>query len=165
MPHKQRRSKGTDNATRIIIGIIIGLVVLGIWQIFFVPHQSSSLWMLPGLPNTQDTQFPSVASFGVTLEHANPQGSLTEKQALIMANQLEPDAAAHAQSIHARYVLFTYPAHPNNGSQTFNKVPAWFIWYQKIVNPSVNAGNDNPGHDLYIFLDATSGNELLSIWP
>src|SRR5579885_3620075 len=69
--------------------------------------------------------------------------------------------ATQAKSTTASYVLLSYPvgsghpAHPH-----FNNVPAWMIVYQQV--PVTFSSQTH--QDLYLFLDANTGKELLAIW-
>ena len=131
---------------------------------------------LPGIPilNFGPTPLPTIqssplAAVGITLTQSNQTPTINKQQAILIANQLEADAAAHAKSTTAQFVVLTYqnkgtPAtHPD-----FNNVPVWMVLYQKIPlqspDPSVDpTPQSRTSYDLYVFLDASSGKELLKI--
>jgi hypothetical protein len=135
---------------------------------FVTPHFS-----LPGfnVPTAMpETQIPPLLAEGITLGHLDQTPSLSQKQAMLLASQLEPDAATKAKTVAARYVSLTYtststaPVHSN-----LSNVPVWLIVYQQIPLQPADASVDptpfpHSYHDLYVFLDASSGKEVLSIW-
>lgn len=111
-----------------------------------------------------------LAAAGIALGHPTQVPALNQQQALVLASQLEPDAAAQAKKTLAQYVLLTYTgtgaatAHAN-----LKDVPSWLVLYQQIPLPPSDASADptpfpQAQHDLYVFLDAHSGKELLVIW-
>jgi hypothetical protein len=120
----------------------------------------------PSLPGTNTTPvanapLPSLTAEGITLSSANQNPTLSQQQAVTLANQLEPDAANNAKSIYARCVLLSHAS--------LNSVPVWMVAYQKIpIEPnsaSVDpASSTRTSHDLYVFVDANTGKELLSVW-
>jgi hypothetical protein len=94
---------------------------------------------------------------------------LSQQQALLIASQLEPGATSKSKTTSARYVLLSYPdkstpaAHPD-----YHDVPTWMILYQRIPLEPADASLDptpfpHSSYDLYVFLDANSGKELLAI--
>ena len=90
------------------------------------------------------------------------------QQALQIAGTLEPDAAAHAKKVISEYVLLNY-AQKNSTQPDMTNRPAWMIYYQQIPLQSTDPAVDptpfpQSHHDLYVFLDATSGKELLAVW-
>ncbi|HEY0752633.1 MAG TPA: hypothetical protein VGD98_01535 [Ktedonobacteraceae bacterium] len=119
-------------------------------------------------PTAQPTVDPLLAA-GITL--ATPGSGqtalLNRQQALLLANQMEPQAAVHASSVNAAYILFSY-----KGSTTttgaLNSVPAWLVHYSKVVLAAPDNAADphatNTPHECYLFLDANSGQELLALW-
>jgi hypothetical protein len=125
----------------------------------------------PGLqpqPTARSTTDPLVAA-GITLTTpAQGQSALlSEQQARLLADQMEPQAAAHAHSVSARYILFSY----KGGTATIasaNDIPAWFIHYINVAGPGSDTAADphatNTSHDCYLFLNANSGQELLALW-
>ncbi|HEV7236812.1 MAG TPA: hypothetical protein VGN15_11555, partial [Ktedonobacteraceae bacterium] len=117
-------------------------------------------------PNIQS---PPLAAVGITLSQSNQTPTVKQQQALLIASQLEPDAATKAKSTTAQFVLLNYQ---NKGTPAthadFNNVPVWMVLYQKIPLPSADPAVDptppsHPSYDLYVFLDASSGKELLKI--
>lgn len=128
------------------------------------PLAGSFLQALTPSPVNSD---PLLAA-GITL--ASPgQGQVsafTKQQALLLAGQLEP-AAAKAGSVTAVYTLFSYTA-PNASQKSFHDAAIWLVHYSKVPEPHPDTSADphaaSASHDLYVFLDATSGQELLSLW-
>ncbi len=127
---------------------------------------------IPGNTPTasSSTQISPITVAGISLGHPTRSPALTQQQALLIAGQLEPDAATNAKKTSAQYVLLnnartnTPASHPD-----LNNVPAWMIVYQQIplapVDPAVDSTPfPQTQHDLYVFLDANTGKELLVIW-
>jgi hypothetical protein len=115
-------------------------------------------------------QISSLLVAGITLGRPTRPPALNQQQALLIASELEPDAATHAESTSTQYVLLNYinrntPAtHPD-----LNNYPAWMILYQNIpLAPNDPSLDPTPfpqsHHDLYVFLDANTGKELLATW-
>lgn len=122
-------------------------------------------------PTGHPTTLPSsLTDAGISLGHPMQAPALTEQQALVIASQLEPNAAAHAGKTHAQYVLLNYAGTNASASHAdLSNVPAWMIVYQQIpLAPGDLSADPTPfpqtHHDLYIFLDANSGKEILAIW-
>jgi hypothetical protein len=95
---------------------------------------------------------------------------LNQQQAFFIAGQLEPEATAQAKSASASYVLLNYSA-TNTSSVPIDlhNTPAWMVWYQKIPQAVADSTVDATppsaaSHDLYVFLNADDGKELLVIW-
>jgi hypothetical protein len=174
MAKKQRPSR-LNIITGIVGAILLALAFLWLTLLFQLRHGGMSggtTWTIPGLGAgiTPEAESPQLVAAGITLGRADQRPALSQQQALYLAGQLEPEAATKAKSTSARFVLLNYPAgdtsaaHPN-----LNKVPVWMIWYQMIpLEPADAAVDPTPfprsHHDLYVFLDANSGKELLSIW-
>jgi len=153
------------------VGAIL-LAVATVWIGWLLLHQFGG----PALPiigfpaiTSSDTQILPLTAEGITLGHTDQAPKLSKQQALLIASQLQPDAAARSKATDAQYVLVTYPnkstpaTHPD-----LNKVPAWMIHYQKIpLNAADPAVDPTPlsrtSYDLYVFLDANNGKELLVI--
>jgi hypothetical protein len=105
---------------------------------------------------------------GITLS-APTQGQeplLTRQQAILLVDEMEPEAAVQASGATASYTLFSYKG--SNSAASFHNVPAWLVHYTGISEPPPDTSSDphasNTHHDLYVFLDANSGKELLAIW-
>ena len=107
---------------------------------------------------------------GIMLHGTDQKPVLSRQQAVEIANRLETDAAGRAKAIDTRYALLTYHttkntiAHPN-----WENVAVWMVLYQKIPHCVGDTSFDvkSPSqsyHDLYVFLDANSGQELFSLW-
>lgn len=161
--------------TGIIGGILLGIAVLWIiWRLFHPTAGEVSLPILPipGLAPTYPAvqQVPPLAAAGVTLGTPAQASTLNQQQALLLARQLEPDAAANAQKTIAEYVLLSYNStSPSSPHHSLSKIPAWMVVYQRIPLAPADASVDptpfpQSYHDLYVFLDAGSGKELLTIW-
>ncbi len=172
---KKLRSPRSNLVSGFIGGTLLagGALWLG-WMLFF--QHGIFLSVAHGTPPRQakaappETQIPALLAQGITLRHSDQQPALSQQQALVIANQLEASAATAAQSTTVRYVLLDYP---NTGSPvthpTITNVPVWLVWYQKIpLTPADPAVDPTPlpraTHDLYVFLDANNGKELISIW-
>jgi hypothetical protein len=125
----------------------------------------------PGLqvqPTAQPTVDPLLAA-GITLS-TPAQGQtthLSQQQARLLADQLEPQAAVHASSVSTEYVLLTY----KGGSATtgaLQEAPAWMIHYTRVSVAAPDTAADphatSTPHDCYLFLDANSGQELFALW-
>ena len=171
MPEKQFRGTTKRNepqpllrlSSGLVGGILLGIAVIWI-GVLLLQRVGVSVPSIPGIgyPATQGPtiQITPLVAEGITLGQTNQTPALNQQQALLLASELEPDAAAHAKVTGARYVLLNYantstPAvHPN-----FNGVPAWMITYSQIPQQSSSQAT----YDLYVFLDANSGKELLSV--
>ncbi len=153
-----------------------GLLALGaIWLGWLLLHQFGGP-ALPSIPilNFAPTTPPNVqssplAAIGITLSQSNQTPAVKQQQALLLASQLEPDAASKAKSTTAQFVLLNYQNRATPATHAdFNNVPVWMVLYQKIPLPSADPAVDptplsRSSYDLYVFLDANSGKELLKI--
>jgi hypothetical protein len=173
------RKKRRTNRSRAISGVIgATLLLIGVlgfaWLIVYRPHSLTipTSIRVPGLvpASAPEVQLTPLLAAGITLGHADQQPTLNQQQALLIASQMEPDAASKARKTSARYVLLNYPGSGTPGTRTALKnVPVWMVWYQQVpLQPADAAVDPTPFphsyHDLYVFLDANSGKELLSIW-
>ncbi|HLI06812.1 MAG TPA: hypothetical protein VKV40_09605 [Ktedonobacteraceae bacterium] len=141
-----------------IVGALL-LVVALVWAFLLVFHPSLASHISSSLPGAvptpaPETQISALEAEGITLQHPSQAPGLSQQQALLLASQLVPQAAAQARNMKASYVLLNYPA------SNFNNAPAWMIVYQQV--PVTFASQSH--QDLYLFLDANSGRELLAIW-
>lgn len=170
---KKLRENRLTVPSRVLLGIGLGLALLAVWQIFFVAHDTVPMfwpWSAMFHSNMPELQYPPLLAVGISLGHADQQPALSKEQAMFIANQLRPDAAAQAKQIEARYVLLDYRAEPaSTASASFQDVPTWLVWYQKIPLQATSALVDptpfpQSYHDLYLFLDDSTGHELLSVW-
>lgn len=154
--------------------VIVALLWLG-WLL--LPRLADTIGIsfgpFPGMPSapTPEIALSPLAAAGVSIGHPSQAPTLTQQQALYLVSQLEPDAAANAKKTGAAYVLLNYmPASGSTTSQTtLTNVPAWLVLYQQVpLRPSDSsadpASSTATHHDLYVFLDATTGKELLVIW-
>jgi hypothetical protein len=160
-------------ASGVIGGILVGLCAL--WLGWLLLHQLGGP-ALPPLPvigflptPTPDTQLAALTAEGITLGHTDQAPTVSQQQALQLASQLEPDAASLSKSSSAQYVLLNYPNKSTPATHAnFNGVPSWLVVYRKIPLKSAAASVDptpssRTTYDVYVFLDANSGKELLVI--
>ena len=114
------------------------------------------------------TQVPPLAAAGISLGHPTQTPALTQQEAIFIASQLEPDAATNAKKTSAQYVLVSYAG--TNASTSypgFHNVLAWMIVYEQIPLAPADLGVTpfpQTHYDLYVFLDANTGKELLALW-
>jgi hypothetical protein len=191
MVRKKRRRSQSRLGSAIAGGILLGIALLWLGRILFFQHGHLSGITLPGLApslqhgrlsgitlpglapsptNPPEIQIPQLVAEGITLEQANQTPKLSQQQALFIASQRQPDAASAAKVATARYVLLNAPVtgtpttHPS-----LTNIPVWMVWYQHIPQNHADPAIDptplaHPFHDLYVFLDANSGKEVLSVW-
>lgn len=173
MPAERTPARQPRMATGIIGGLLLGLA--GIWLVWLLLHQLGGP-ALPRLPisglvptSAPAVQITPLAAEGITLGHTDQTPALNKQQALLIASQLEPDAASKSKSSSTQYVLLNYPNKDKTATHTaLNGVPAWMVLYQKIplersdtsVDPT---SSPNAYYDLYVFLDANNGKELLVV--
>lgn len=155
----------TQLVSGLIGGILLGIAVLWI-GVLVLQHVGVAVPSFPTIvgfgssSSAPVVQITPLVAEGITLGATNQTPALNQQQALLLASELEPDAASHAKVTGAKYVLLTYPdtstppVHPN-----FNGVPTWMITYQQIPQQSSTQAT----YDLYVFLDAKSGKELLTV--
>jgi len=167
---KSRTTLWSRQASKIVGAIL--LVVAAVWLgwLIFQRGGAAGISILPIPVNTPIGQVPPLVAAGITLGHASRTPALDQKQALLIASQLEPDAATNAKKTSSEYVLLNYTSTSASASHTnLSNVPAWMVLYQQIPlapgDPSVDPNAPSHGtYDLYVFLDANSGKELLAIW-
>lgn len=157
-----------------IVGGIL-LAVAALWMIWLLVHQlgGSALSIIPivGFPpvTSPTTQLSPLAAEGITLGHTDVSPTLSKQQALVIASLLQPGAAAKAKTTDAQYVLVTYPNKSTPATHVhLNNTAAWMIHYQKIPLSAPDPAIDptppvRTSYDLYVFLDANSGKELLVV--
>jgi len=175
MPKKLRRPTTTRSrvTSAIIGGLLLGLS--GIWLGWLLLHQFGVV-SLPNLPvlNTVPTaqaNLPTapLTAEGITLGQPSQPPVISQQQALLMASQLEPDAATKAKHTVAEYVLLTYPNKATPATHAdFNNVSAWMVIYQQVPLQPADASVDptpfpHSHYDLYVFIDSTTGKELFAI--
>jgi|SRR5579884_2845418 len=170
-----KRSPLLSRQSSKIAGIVL-LVVAAVWLGWLVFNRGApggiSFSSFPGLPplNTPIGQPSPLVAAGITLGRPSQLPALNQQQALLTASQLEPDAAANAKKTSSEYVLLNYTSTSASSPHgNLRNVPVWLIHYQQIplasADPSVDPNAASGGtHDLYVFLDANSGKELLAIW-
>lgn len=173
----ETKSRNTHSGSQVHRGRVVGgilIVMASLWLGLLLLYHFGmgivglSSQPLPGLaPPTEPVS--SLAAAGVSLGHPTRSPALTQQQALVIAGQLEADAATKAKKTSAQYVLLNYIG---TGTSTLhsdlNNVPAWMIMYQQIplasTDPSVDTTPFPQEHqDLYVFLNANTGKELLAI--
>jgi len=160
--------------TALLGGSLLAICILWSGWLFFYqpggPYLSPST-LLSGLVATPTANQPiaPLLAQGITLRSTEQKPALSQQQAVEIAKRLEPDAASKAKSTSARYALLTYPmtntpaTHPD-----WDNVEVWMIWYQQIPQSVGDTSFDSSipprsYHDLYVFLDANSGQELFSL--
>ncbi len=173
-PAPKRRNSPLRVLSGIVGGLFLVVGIVGFGWFFVYQHQAPVLPTLP-LPGLAPTNQPVVQiapllAEGITLVSPTQTPGLSQEQALLVASQLEADAAAEASTTTAQYVLLSYASRstPAIGPK-LSDVPAWMVVYQNIpLQPSDASVDPTPfphSHfDLFVFLDATTGKELLTIW-
>ncbi|GLV57063.1 hypothetical protein KDH_39010 [Dictyobacter sp. S3.2.2.5] len=162
-----------DGRGRFIGGLLLGIGLFWLlWLFLFHPVSVPmiSRWSMVDAATTPVPasllQSEPLKAVGVTLSTPNDTPPISRLQALQLAAQAEPDAATSAKKIDAHYVLLTYPAvtnHQNHSS--FTNLPTWLIWYQQVPQPSTNVAlTTQPPQDLYLFINAQTGQPALAIW-
>ncbi len=171
---KRRRRLQSKRMSAIAGAILLGLGCLWLGWLLLGQHNNSNggsfIWPLPGSnPASSDAPIPQLVAAGINLSHAGQNPNLSQQQATAIANQLEPDAASNAKSTNARYALLNYVPTGTSTHATLNNVPVWMVIYQHIPIAPNNASVDpvpstRSYHDLYVFVDANTGKEVLSVW-
>jgi hypothetical protein len=167
---RRRRVARSRRISAIAGGILLGLA--GLWLIWLMTHHGSGPSLLPTIPGYTPpvAQVPPLLVAGVTLGHADQAPALNQQQALIIASELEPDAAARAKKVGAQYIMLNYtPTSSSLPHPGISNTPAWLILYQGIPVAAGDTSADpaaasTSSRDLYVFIDAKSGKELLVIW-
>lgn len=171
---KSRSTLWTRQLSKIVGVILLGVAAL--WFGWLVLHRGvpAGISILPvtglGSNNTPIGQVSPLVAAGITLGRPSQTPALNQQQALLIASQLEPDAATNAKKTSAQYVLLNYAGAATSTPQTtLNNVPTWMVLYQQIplppTDPSVDPNSPSHStHDLYVFLNANNGKELLAIW-
>ena len=179
-PQLSVRSDSTTQWFRVTSGVVGGILLglAGLWLAWLLLHQfaGNAIPAPPAPPmigafptSPTDSQLAPLTAEGIALGHPSQTPALSQQQALLLASQLEPGAASKSKTTGARFVLLSYPdkstlaAHPN-----YHDVPTWMIVYQRIPLEPADASVDptpfsRSSYDLYVFLDANSGKELLAI--
>lgn len=169
-----RRRRGGVRWWSALVGGLLICAALGWFGWLVVSQQHASLSFRFPFTNVQNqpTAQPSVdplvaAGISLATPGSGQTALLSQQQAIVLANQLEPQAAAHARGVSTAYVLFSYKGStPIPGG--LSGVPAWLVHYSKVAAAGPDTAADphaaNSPHDCYLFLDATSGKELLAVW-
>lgn len=171
---RRRRVARSNRISAIAGGVLLAIGCLWLGWLLIGQHAGGTpQFTFPGFAGPTvmpETQIPSLRAEGITLAQSDQAPVLGQQQALFLAKQLEPDAATKAKSITAKYVLLSYAG---VGTQTvrppLNNAPVWMIWYQQIpLLPADTRVDPTPFphsyHDLFVFLDANNGKEMLSVW-
>ncbi|GAC1653461.1 MAG: hypothetical protein NVS4B12_25200 [Ktedonobacteraceae bacterium] len=171
---KRRRRSQSKRISGIAGTVLLGLGCLWLGWLLLGQHNNTSgaiVWPLSSANSTSsaDIQVPQLVAEGINLSHAGQSPTLNQQQAVTIANQLEPQAAINAKSMSVKYVLLNYAAMGISAHATLNNVPVWMILYRRIpIEPNNAAVDPVPStrsyHDLYVFVDANSGKEVLSVW-
>ena len=171
--HRNPLSGGSRQMTGIAGALLV--IVAVCWLGWLLLHQLTGLTGLSTLPIpgiapgiTSTPPLSPLLAAGISLGHPSETPAINAQQALLIGRELEPDAAANAKKVISEYVLLNY-AQKNPTQSDMTNRPAWLIYYQQIPLQSSDPSVDptpfpQTQHDLYIFLDANSGKELLIIW-
>lgn len=153
-------------ATKIIGAVLLGMA--GVWFAWMLFHHDTNAptnvqVTMPGMA-VPVQQVPALQAAGITLNRMDEKPGLSQQQALFLAGQRQPDAASAAKKVNILSALVT-----SSGQPKLQDAPAWVIWYQNVPLPPTDPGIDTApstrgSHDLYVFLDASTGKELLSIY-
>jgi hypothetical protein len=91
---------------------------------------------------------------------------ISQQQALYLASQDEPEVAG-AGAVSAQYTLCSYSGSAAQPA-SLHAVPVWLIHYSNVPEPRPDTSADPQAgqisHDLYVFLAASNGQELLALW-
>lgn len=172
---RRRPSPRSRSITGMIGGCLLAFCVLWLGWILLFPQNGTSppspatLFALFPTP-TANIQVPQLLAQGIILSLVDQKPVLSQQQALLIANSLKPEAASKAKKTSVQHVLLkestngTPALHPE-----LNNAVVWLISYEQIplvaADPSVDSDASPSGvHNLYVFLDATTGKELLSLW-
>lgn len=169
--------ESTPQRLRVTSGAVGAMLLAfaGIWLAWLLLHQFAgsavpappTIHMAP-TTNSPELQITPLIAAGITLSHPDKTPGLSQQQALVIASQLEPNAASKAKIAIAQYVLLNYPGKGTPTHADFHNVPTWMVLYRSIplepANTSVDqASSPHSSYDLYVFLDASSGKELLAV--
>ncbi len=171
---KRRRRSQSKRISGIVGAVLLGLGCLWLGWLLLGQHNNNTsgsfVWPLVGTNATPtNAPIPQLVAAGISLSSAGQSPALSQQQAMTIANQLEPDAASNAKSTSVKYVLLNYVATGTATHASVNNVPVWMVLYQRIPIAPNNASVDpvpstRSYHDLYVFVDANSGKEVLSVW-
>lgn len=157
--------------SQVIGGMLLGIFVFWLARfLFFSAPTSPQVLPFDGAsapPAATTISTPAaLKDAGITLESSAAPATMSQAQALQLAQQFEPDAASGAKKTVAQAVLLTYPASAAiKGHADYQRVPVWMVWYQQIPQGQNDVAIDNQSaHDLYVFLDARAGQEVLTVW-
>lgn len=175
MIRRRRSVTGTEGMpsrrlSGIVGGILLGVGILWVGWLLLAPHGNVTdipLWPgMQGASTSLNVQTTPLLAEGISLTQDSQTPTISQQQAVLLANQLEPDAASQAQSIAAHFVLLNYRVITTPATHAnFNNTPVWLVWYQHIpLAANDPSASTRSSHDLYVFLDGTSGKEVLKVW-
>ncbi|GCF08259.1 hypothetical protein [Dictyobacter arantiisoli] len=152
-------------------GILLGVGLFWlIWLLFFYHPVSSTSSQWAGAEATPSPlavsglHTASLTAAGITVNTISPPSTMSQAQALQLADQLEPDAAAGAHKKLLSSVSLTYLA-ASRGAKDLRAVPVWMICYQDIPQAQTTVALDTgTAHDLYVFLNPRTGSIVLTVW-
>jgi len=164
------RATPSRRLSGIVGGVLFGIGILWVGWLLLAPHSNVSdvpLW--PGILSAStpvSVQATPLLAEGISLSLDTQTPAISQQQAVVLASQLEPDAASQANNVSAKFVLLNYPVSSTPATHgNFNNTPVWMVWYQHIPlaadDPSASTRSS---HDLYVFLDGTTGKEVLKVW-
>jgi hypothetical protein len=170
-PRRSVREVATRQGTAIIGGLLIILACAAlVWLLlshFSAARLSPSAQSLTASPtpaagvlpnNTPVVQIASLAAEGITLKQATHAAALSRQEALLIASQLEPNAASQAKSASAQYLLLDYAGSNSTAVRSsMQNEPSWMIEYQQIPSSTQTP------YDLFVFIDANTGKELIAV--
>ena len=156
MPRKAPQTL-TYRVSAIVGCVLLGIAGVGLAWMFFgqqVGIGPSVHWLQPETTENSgvEQQLPVLLAHGITLTHPTENAALNQQEALLLANQREPDAS-NAKKVVARYALVDATS---NQVKLKNRA-VWVVWYQNIASFTGST------HDLYVVLDANSGTELFAL--
>jgi hypothetical protein len=149
--------------------VLLLLVACSLLWVFLSHHTSTHANMVQVTATPAVPQNASLQAVGVTLGYTSHPAAITQQQAEVLAQQFAPDATDE-HAVKAQYVALNYDAESGGKEKVdIANVPVWMITYQQITASSTYTSIDPKApatlqHNLYVFVDAQTGKELLSIW-
>lgn len=172
-PHRRTPDSATRQFSAIVGVAMVGMALL--WFVWLLTRQlnpgfsSLTLPIAGNLPaNSVSALNDPLAAAGITLSPPaqNQHPLVSQQQAILLADQMETQAATHAGTVSALPTMVSYKS-SSPTSASFQNVFAWLIHYTGVSEPPPDAADPHASsvhHDLYVFLDANNGRELLAIW-
>ncbi len=171
---KRRQRLQSKRVSGVVGAVLLGLGCLWLGWLLLGQHNTSGsgsfVWPIVGANVAPtDAPVPQLVAAGISTGPANGSAALNQQQAMAIANGLEPDASANARTSNAKYVLLNYVPTGSSSHGAVTNTPVWMILYQHIpVTPNSASVDPVPStrtyHDLYVFIDANSGKEVLTVW-